>query len=81
MPEATSDGDRERLQALHLAVEAALEQLAYAQQIATRGSDLSAPPPEVNAIEKVFGELTTIRNGVRDRLMKALSRPTLNIIK
>jgi hypothetical protein len=74
--------DRERLQNLHLALEAAIEQLTYAQQHATRGSDIGAPPTaEMQVIERALGEITTLRNDLRERLMKLLSRPTLGVIK
>jgi hypothetical protein len=74
--------DRERLQNLHLALEAAIEQLTYAQQYATQGSEIGAPPSvEVQAIERALGEITTLRNDLRERLLKLLSKPTLNIIK
>ncbi len=74
--------DREQLQNLHLALEAAIEQLTYAQQHATRGTEIGTPPsPEVQAIERALGEITTVRNDLRERLMKLLSRPTLGVIK
>ena len=74
--------DRERLQSLHLALEAAIEQLTYSQQYATKGSEIGAPPPpEVPIIERALGELTALRNDVRERLMKLLGRPTLGVIK
>ena len=75
------DQEKDRLQSLHVALEAALEQLTYAQQIASIGTEIDAPSADVLAIEKLFGQLTQLRNGVRDRLMKVLSRPGLNIIK
>ena len=74
--------DKEALHSLHLALGAALEQLTYAQQHATRGTEIGAPPsPEVQVIERVLGEVTALRNDVRERLMKLLSRPTLGVIK
>jgi hypothetical protein len=73
--------DRERLQSLHLALEAAIEQLTYAQQHAISGSEIGAAPPEVQVIERALGEVTGLRNAVRERLMKVLSRPTLGVIK
>lgn len=74
--------DRERLQSLHLALEAAIEQLGYAQATAIKGSAIgSAPSPEVQAIERALGEVTTLRNDIREQLMKLLSRPTLGVIK
>ncbi len=74
--------DRERLQNLHLALEAAIEQLTHAQQYATRGSEIGSPPSaEVQAIERALGEVTTLRNQLRERLMKLLGRPTLDVIK
>jgi hypothetical protein len=74
--------DRERLQSLHLALEAAIEQLTYSQQYATKGTELGEPPPvEVQVIERALGDLTALRNDVRERLMKLLGRPTLGVIK
>lgn len=74
--------DRERLQSLHMALEAALEQLGYAQQYAIQGTEIGAPPPrEVQAIERALGEITILRNELRDRLMKILSKPSLNVVK
>lgn len=79
MPETAEN--KERLQSLHLALEAALEQLGHAHEVAARSGELGSPTPDVEAIERLYGELTQVRNGVRDRLMKLLARPTLNIIK
>lgn len=73
--------DKERLQSIHISLEAALEQLTYAQQAAAINTEIDEPSPELQAIEKVFGELTQLRNKIRDKMMKALSRPTLNVIK
>jgi len=74
--------DRERLQNLNLALEAAIEQLTYAQQHAIKGSEIGAPPSEeVQVIEQALGEVTALRNQLRERLMKLLSRPTLGVIK
>jgi hypothetical protein len=73
--------DRDRLQNLHLALEAAIEQLGYAQQHAIAGTEIGAAPPEVQVIERALGEVTALRNDVRERLMKLLSRPTLGVIK
>jgi hypothetical protein len=74
--------ERERLQGLHMTLEAALEQLGYAQQHATQGTELGSPPTEeIAAIERLLGEVTRLRNQVRERLMKLLAKPTLNIIK
>jgi hypothetical protein len=74
--------DREQLQNLHLALEAAIEQLTYAQQHATRVTEIGTPPSvEVQTIERSLGELTALRNDIRERLMKVLSRPTLGVIK
>ena len=72
--------DREQLQELNLALEGALEQLA-------RGHGLAAgtpPAPELATIERLLGELTVLRNQVRERLMKELSKPsapTMTILK
>ena len=58
------------------------EQLTYAQREATKGSEIGAPPSsEVQVIERALGELTTLRNDVRERLMKLLSRPILGVLK
>jgi hypothetical protein len=78
--------DKEAMQGLHLALEAAIEQLSYAQQYATKGSQIGTPPtPEIQVIERALGEVTTLRNQIRERLMKELAkevaRPTLNVIK
>jgi hypothetical protein len=73
--------ERDRLQRLQLALEAAVEQLTYAQQIATVGSEIADPPPEVLEIERLLAELTTLRNGIRELLMKELARPTLTILR
>jgi hypothetical protein len=74
--------ERERLQALHLALEAALEQLTRAQELATRGTEIGAPPSgEVLVIERALGELVLERNRLRERLMKLLGKPTLNVVK
>jgi len=78
MPEIN---ERDRLQRLHLALEAALEQLGYAQQVAAQGGAIEAPSAEMPVIEKLFGELNSLRNQVRDQLMKQLARPALNILK
>ena len=64
-----------------MALEAAVDQLTYAQQIAVQGSEIGQAPPEVATIEKLLGELVQLRNEVRDRLLKALSRPTLKVYK
>ena len=81
MAKESADDENQRLQGLHMALEAALEQLGYAQQIAARGTEIDRPGPEVQAIERLSGELLTLRNRVRDQLMRALARPTLSIIK
>jgi hypothetical protein len=74
--------ERDQLQNLNLALEAAIEQLTYAQNHATKGTEIGSPPSaEVLVIERALGELTTLRNELRERLMKVLSRPTLGVIK
>ena len=73
--------EKDRLQRLYLALEGALEQLSYAQQIAAQGGSIERPGDDVQHIERLFGELNLVRNGVRDRLMKVLSRPTLGVVK
>jgi hypothetical protein len=74
--------DRDRLQQLHLAVEAALEQLTHAQKIATQGSELGSPPTEdVERIERLLGAATELRNDLRERLMKLLAKPSLRPLK
>jgi hypothetical protein len=75
------DDEKDRLQRLHMALEASLEQLGYAQQIAAQAGSIEAPSAEMEAIEKIFAELNVLRNGVRDRLMKRLSRPSLNVVE
>jgi hypothetical protein len=62
-------------------LEASLEQLGYALEVATQGTELGNPSEDVKAIEGLFGELTRLRNGVRERLMKAMAKPNLNIVK
>jgi hypothetical protein len=72
--------EREQLQELNLALEGALEQLARAHGNAANG----APAPELATIERLLGELTVLRNQVRERLMKELSKPsasTMTILK
>jgi hypothetical protein len=67
--------ERERLQELHLTLEGALEQLTRAHQLALPDA------PELSALERSVEELVALRNTVRERLMKVLAKPTLNIIK
>lgn len=67
--------ERERLHELHLTLEGALEQLTRAHQLALPDA------PELADVERLLGELTTLRNRTRDRLMKVLAKPTLNILK
>lgn len=66
---------------MHLTLEASLEQLGYALEVATQGTELGAPSEDVKAIEQLFGEMARLRNGVRERLMKAMAKPNLNIVK
>jgi hypothetical protein len=74
--------DRERLHNLHLALEAALEQLTYALKYTTLGTEIgSRPSSDTETIERALGEVTTLRNQVRQRLMTSMAKPTLNIIK
>jgi hypothetical protein len=69
--------ERERLQELHLALEGALEQLARAHATAA-----PAPAaPELPDLERLMGELTLLRNGTRERLMKVLAKPSMTILK
>jgi hypothetical protein len=56
-------------------LEGALEQLSRAHQLALPDA------PELPAIERQVAELVTTRNAVRERLMKVLAKPTLNILK
>ena len=72
--------EKERLQSLHIALEAALEQLTYAQQAAAIGTEIGHPSEDVQAIEKLLGEMMQLRNRIRDRLMKVLAKPTLRTI-
>jgi hypothetical protein len=67
--------ERERLQELHLTLEGALEQVTRAHQLALPDA------PELSTIERLVGELLATRNTVRERLMKVLAKPTLNILK
>ena len=69
--------ERERLQELHLAIEGALEQLSRAHAIVTP----EPPAPELATIERLLGELTVLRNGIRERLMKVLAKPSMTILK
>ena len=73
--------EKERLQQLHLTLEAALEQLGYAQQAAAQGGDIGHPAPEALRIDKLLGELVELRNEIRTRLMGLLGKPTLTILK
>ena len=64
--------EREQLQELNLALEGALEQLSRAHANA-----MQVPvAPELATIERLLGELGMLRNSVRERLMKELSKPT-----
>jgi hypothetical protein len=69
--------ERERLQEMHLALEGALEQLTRAHQL---GSG-DPPAPELATVERLLGELTMLRNQVRERLMRVLAKPTMTILK
>ena len=71
--------ERERLQELHLTLEGALEQLTRAHQLALADPPDSGAP--IATIERLLEELVATRNMVRERLMKVLSQPTLNILK
>jgi hypothetical protein len=67
--------EHERLDELHLTLEGALEQL-------TRAHSLALPDaPELGTIERLLGELVATRNAVRERLIRVLAKPTLNILK
>ncbi len=82
MSEPPPTEDRDRLEQLHLALEGALEQLTHAQRCATLRTEIAAPPPEVQAIERLLGELTLVRNQVRERLMKLLGgRASMTVLK
>jgi hypothetical protein len=69
--------EREKLQELHLSLEGGLEQLTRAHQL---GSGAPAAP-ELPEIERLLGELTVLRNQVRERLMKVLAKPSMTILK
>jgi hypothetical protein len=69
--------ERERLQELHLALEGTLEQLSRAHATATP----EPVAPELPTIERLLGELTVLRNSVRERLMKVLAKPSMTILK
>ena len=73
--------EKERLQQLHMTLEAALEQLGYAQQAAAQGGDIGHPAPEVLRIERLLGELVELRTEVRTKLLGLLGKPTLTILK
>jgi hypothetical protein len=74
--------DKEQLQNLQLALEGVIEQLTHAQAHAISGSEIGAPPShEVQVIERSLGELTALRNEVREKLMKLMARPSLNVLK
>lgn len=72
--------ERERLQELHITLEGALEQLTRAHQLAV-GDSPDRSTPELGELERLLGELSALRNRTRERLMKVLSKPTLNILK
>jgi hypothetical protein len=85
-----STDDRQRLSELNLALESALEQLTHAHRLALGATPPASEPdppaavpawPELAAIERLLGELTAVRNQVRERLMRVLARPSLNIVK
>jgi hypothetical protein len=75
------DHEKEQLQRLHLTLEAALEQLGYALEAATAGAPMGSPTEDVQAVERLYGECTQLRNQVRERLMRVLARPRLDILK
>lgn len=66
---------RERLQELNLTLEGALAQLTRAHQLAVPDA------PELGDLERLVAQLVDTRNRVRERLMKVLARPSLNILK
>lgn len=65
--------DREQLQELNLALEGALEQMARAHATACAMPNETAT---LATIERLLGDVTVLRNDVRERLMKALSKPS-----
>ena len=72
---------REQLQELNLALEGAVEQLsrAHANAVAAPAAPEPATPESLATlatIERLLGELSVLRNSVRERLMKELSKPT-----
>jgi hypothetical protein len=69
--------ERERLQELHLALEGALEQLTRAHATAAP----EPPAPELATLESLLGQLSVLRNEVRERLMKVLAKPSMTILK
>ena len=65
--------DSEQLQELNLALEGALEQVARAHATACAMPNDAAT---LATIERLLGDVTMLRNDVRERLMKALSKPS-----
>jgi hypothetical protein len=66
--------NRERLHELHLALEGAVDQLARAHRLSV--GVLDAPLPEAERVDAAFALVTSLRNDVRDRLVKLLGRPS-----
>jgi hypothetical protein len=80
----TNEG--ERLSGLHLALEGAVEQLTHALRWATQGTELGAEAAagsrtETNELERILGELSALRNQTRERLMRALAKPSSRVLK
>ncbi|HEX2568011.1 MAG TPA: hypothetical protein VH877_00545 [Polyangia bacterium] len=65
--------EKERLQELHLALEGAVDQLARAHRLAV--GDVGQPSPELERIDRVYGEVVALRNEVRDSVLGLLGRP------
>jgi hypothetical protein len=73
--------DREQIESLHLTLEGVVEQLTRAHEIVLLHTEVAAPPAELAQIERITAEVVALRNQVRERLLKALSRPTLKVYK
>jgi exonuclease VII small subunit len=64
---------REQLHELHLALEGAVDQLTRAQRLAIAGETRIEELEK--RVETLFVEVVSLRNQVREELMKALATP------